>query len=178
MLRDTKTLAPQLEQFFIGLKPVIDAAPNGFPSLRKFLNQDLPPLLGRLDPFFAELDPLLQDLALYKKDITAFVANAAAVTNAQGAGPETGNRAVKYLRTSVPLGPDSVAVYPNRLKVNRGNPYVKPLGYLEARVRRPQVLRDLAVRQRDQRDLPRVERADPGRAGELHRLDQPGPGPL
>jgi virulence factor Mce-like protein len=131
VLRDTKTLAPQLEQFFVGLKPVIAAAPNGFPALRKFLNEDLPPLLGRLDPFFAELDPLLQDLALYKKDITAFVANAAAVTNAQGAGPETGNRAVKYLRTSVPLGPDSVAVYPHRLTVNRGNPYVKPLGYLK-----------------------------------------------
>jgi virulence factor Mce-like protein len=131
VLRDTKTLAPQLESFFIGLKPVIAAAPNGFPALRKFLLQDLPPLLRRVQPFFDELDPLLQELALYKNDITAFVANAAAVTNAQSASPETGNRTVKYLRTSVPLGPDSVAVYPRRLTVNRGNPYVKALGYLK-----------------------------------------------
>jgi phospholipid/cholesterol/gamma-HCH transport system substrate-binding protein len=131
VLRDTKTLAPQLEQFFIGLKPVIAAAPNGFPALRKFLNKDLPPLLGRLDPFFDELDPLLQDLALYKHEIAAFVANAAAVTNAVGNSPETSDRGVKYLRTSVPLGPDSLAVYPRRLQVNRGNPYVKPLGYLK-----------------------------------------------
>ena len=36
-----------------------------------------------------------------------------------------------YLRTAVPLGPDSIAVYPRRLTVNRGNPYMRPLGYLD-----------------------------------------------
>ena len=131
VLRDTQTVAPQLESFLIGLKPVIAAAPNGFPALRKVLNTDLPPLLRRVQPFFDELDPLLQDLALYKHEIAAFVANAAAVTNAVGNSPETSDRGVKYLRTSVPLGPDSVAVYPRRLKVNRGNPYLKQLGYLD-----------------------------------------------
>jgi phospholipid/cholesterol/gamma-HCH transport system substrate-binding protein len=132
VLRDTKTVAPQLESFFVGLKPVIAAAPNGFPSLRKFLLGDLPPLLRRVQPFFDELDPLLQMLAIYKHEITSFVANAAAVTNAApAASPETGSRSVKYLRTAVPLGPDSVATYPQRLTVNRGNPYMKQLGYLD-----------------------------------------------
>jgi hypothetical protein len=131
LLIDTERLAPQLEQFFIGLKPVIAAAPNGFPALRKFLLQDLPPLLGRLDPFFQQLDPLLQNLAQYRHEITSFVANAAAVTNGESSSPETNGRSVKYLRTGVPLGPDSIAVYPRRLTVNRVNPYMKPLGYLD-----------------------------------------------
>jgi phospholipid/cholesterol/gamma-HCH transport system substrate-binding protein len=130
-LTDVKRLAPQLQQFFVGLKPVIAAAPNGFPALRKFLGKDLPPLLGRLDPFFAQLDPLLQELALYKHEITSFVANAAVVTNttAVGTSPETNGRNVAYLRTAVPLGPDSVSVYPQRLRSNRTNPYMQPLGY-------------------------------------------------
>ena len=132
-LEDAKRLAPQLETFFRGLRPVIAAAPRGFPALRKFLLQDLPPLLGRLDPFFAQLDPLLQNLAQYKHEITAFVANAAAATNAESNAPETSGRAVKYLRTAVPLGPDSIAVYPRRLTWNRVNPYMKPLGYRDIR---------------------------------------------
>ena len=133
VLIDTKRLAPQLERFFIGLRPVVAAAPNAFPSLRRWLLQDLPPLLRRLDPFLAQLDPFLQNLAQYKHEITAFVANAAAATNARSNSPETTGRAVKYLRTAVPLGPDSVAVYPQRLRMNRVNPYMKPLGYLDLR---------------------------------------------
>ena len=131
-LTDIQRLAPQLQQFFTGLKPVIAAAPNGFPSLRKFLGKDLPPLLGRLEPFFNQLDPILQELKLYKHEITGFLANAAVVTNTKevGTSPETNGRNVAYLRTAVPLGPDSIAVYPNRLLVNRANPYMAPLGYL------------------------------------------------
>ena len=133
VLNDTAELAPHLERLFRGLRPVIKAAPNGFPALRKFLLKDLPPLLGRLDPFFAQLDPFLQELGLYKHEITSFVANAAAVTNTKliGTSPETNGKNIAYLRTAVPLGPDSVAVYPQRLSTNRANPYMKPLGYLD-----------------------------------------------
>jgi virulence factor Mce-like protein len=131
VLVDAERLAPQLEQFFIGLRPVVAAAPNGFPALRKFLLKDLPPLLGRLDPFFAQLDPLLQNLAQYRREIAAFVANAAAVLNAKSNSPETNGAPVNYLRTAVPLAPDSLAVYPRRLTWNRVNPYMKPLGYLD-----------------------------------------------
>jgi len=130
VLQDTGRLAPILRDFFIGLDPVIRAAPVQFPALRKFLLKDLPPYLGRLDPFFQELDPLLQAVGLYKKELAAFLGNAAAATNAAAAGPETNNSTVKYLRTGVPLAPDSLSAYPKRVLVNRGNPYVKPGGYL------------------------------------------------
>jgi phospholipid/cholesterol/gamma-HCH transport system substrate-binding protein len=129
VLKDTGELAPILRDFFIGLKPVIRAAPKQFPALRKFLLKDLPPFLGRLDPFFQELDPLLQAVGLYKGELAAFLGNAAAATNSVQLSPETGSKTVKLLRTGVPLGPDSPASYPKRLLVNRPNPYVKPGGY-------------------------------------------------
>ena len=130
VLKDVGQLAPILRDFFIGLKPVIRAAPTQFPALRKFLLKDLPPYLGRLDPFFQELDPLLQAVGLYKRELTSFLGNSAAATNAAAAGPETNNATVKYLRTGVPLGPDSLSAYPKRLLVNRPNPYTKQGGYL------------------------------------------------
>jgi ABC-type transporter Mla subunit MlaD len=129
VLSDVHRLTPHLTDLFVGLRPVIAAAPTAFPALRSFLLDDLPPLLGRLDPFFAQVDPLLEGLSAYKHEIAAFLANAAAATNAVGTSPETSEREVRYLRTAVPLGPDSIAVYPRRLTVNRTNPYLKPLGY-------------------------------------------------
>jgi hypothetical protein len=34
-----------------------------------------------------------------------------------------------YLRTSNPLNPENLAIYPKRISSNRSNPYVAPLGY-------------------------------------------------
>jgi phospholipid/cholesterol/gamma-HCH transport system substrate-binding protein len=123
-------LAPELQGFFVGLRPVIAAAPSGFPALRRFLRVDFPPLLRRIQPFLRELNPLLQALVIYRHEIAAFLGNAAAATNGLGISPETSSRGVKYLRTAVPLGPDSLAAYPRRLLYNRTNPYQKPLGSL------------------------------------------------
>ena len=128
-LISTARLAPELEQFFNGLGPVIDAAPTGFPSLRRFLLDDLPPLLGRLEPFTRDLDPLLENIALYRREIAAFLGNGAATTNAEQNSSETNDTLFKLLRSAVPLGADSLATYPNRLRSNRTNPYVKPGGY-------------------------------------------------
>jgi ABC-type transporter Mla subunit MlaD len=128
VLKDTGHLAPILRDFLIGLKPVIRAAPVQFPALRKFLLKDLPPYLGRLDPFFQELDPLLQAVGLYKHELAGFLGNAAAALNAGQLSKETGSHKVKLLRTGVPLGPDSPSSYPRRLLINRTNPYLKPNG--------------------------------------------------
>jgi phospholipid/cholesterol/gamma-HCH transport system substrate-binding protein len=113
-----------------GLLPAAEAAHRGFPALRRLLRVDLPPFLDRLPPYLRELNPLLRAADLYKHEITAFLGNAAAATNARTVTAESG-RPLNYLRTVAPFGPDSLAAYPSRLKVNRVNPYVKPLGYLE-----------------------------------------------
>ena len=127
-LISTANFAPYLRTFLRGLDPVIDAAPDGLPSLRRFLREDAPPLLGALEPFTRDLDPLLQNVSLYRREIAAFLGNGAAATNAEGGGSETGVRLVRYLRTAVPLGPDSLAAYPRRLRYNRTNPYTQPGG--------------------------------------------------
>ena len=36
---------------------------------------------------------------------------------------------VHYLRTSPPVGPESISAYPSRLRANRSNPYIQPGGY-------------------------------------------------
>ncbi len=129
VLKDTGHLAPILRDFLVGLKPVIRAAPVQFPALRKFLLQDLPPYLGRLDSFSQDLDPLLQAVGLYKRELAGFLANSASALNAKQSDPETGNlKSFKYLRTGVPLGADSLSAYPRRLLINRTNPYLKPNG--------------------------------------------------
>jgi ABC-type transporter Mla subunit MlaD len=138
-------LAPELQGFFVGLRPVIAAAPSAFPALRKFLRLDLPPFLRRIQPFFRELNPLLQSLSLHRYDLAAFLGNAAAATNGVNNAPETNGRSVRYLRTAVPLGPDSLAAYPRRLRYNRVNPYMKPLGSLD--LASPGYLRSFETRQ-------------------------------
>ena len=126
----TGRLAPELERFFLGLRPAAEAAPRGFPALRRLLREDLPPFLDRLPSFLRELNPLLEAVDLYKHEVTGFLGNVAAATNAKTVTAESG-RPLNYLRTIAPFGPDSLAAFPARLGVNRINPYVQPLGYLD-----------------------------------------------
>jgi phospholipid/cholesterol/gamma-HCH transport system substrate-binding protein len=129
-LIDLGRLAPELRDFFIGFREAATAAKPGFPALRAILDDELPPFLADLDPFLRNLTPLVQVVRLYRRDVTAFLGNAAAATQASRAAPEANQEAVHYLRTSGPLGPESLAGYPNRLRVNRSNPYIKPGGFL------------------------------------------------
>ena len=128
--------APDLQRFFVGLQRTINAAPTGFPALRRLLNDDLTPLLSRLGgsvdgktPFLAELNPIIRVVKKYKTDVTAFLGNIAAATNFGLAAPEVNNAFVKVLRTTSPLNPQSIAAFPQRLTSERANPYIKPGGY-------------------------------------------------
>jgi virulence factor Mce-like protein len=120
-------LAPELRGFFGGLGRAIPAGLEGLPALRSTLDDELPPLLGELQPFFSELTPILEVASRYRHELTAFVANAASATNA--AGPAPGGTTLNYLRTTSPLGPGSLAAYPQRIGGSRSNPYTAPLGY-------------------------------------------------
>jgi phospholipid/cholesterol/gamma-HCH transport system substrate-binding protein len=129
--------APHLQRFFSGLRGTINAAPTGFPALRRLLGDDFTPLLTRLgasvdgqDPYLAHLNPIVEVLRKYRNEATAFFANAAAATNngQADAGAATA-KPVKVLRTTSPLNPQTLASFSNRLQSNRANPYFKPLGY-------------------------------------------------
>jgi phospholipid/cholesterol/gamma-HCH transport system substrate-binding protein len=127
-------LSPVLDSFFKGLDRTISVGPRGSEALRRLLGNDLPPILERFDPWLAELNSILKGLGLYKREITAALGNVAAATNGFliSIDPKTGEP-IRYLRTEAPLMPESVSTYPNRLQIDRTNPYVKPGGYLDVR---------------------------------------------
>jgi virulence factor Mce-like protein len=131
-LIDVGKLAPELRDFFIGFRKAANRAKPGFPALRDILDDELPPFLTDLDPFLRNLTPLVQVVRMYRRDVTAFLGNVAAASQSRRSAPESpaNGELVHYLRTSPPLGPESVAGYPNRLRVNRSNPYIEPGGYL------------------------------------------------
>jgi len=129
VVRDLGAGARELDGFFIGLRPVVAGARRAFPALRRLLVSDFPPLLNGLPPFLKQLNPLLETASLYRRELAAFLGNASSAINAVGAGVESNNDPVKYLRTVAPLDPSSLAGFANRLSSNRTNPYLQPGGY-------------------------------------------------
>jgi phospholipid/cholesterol/gamma-HCH transport system substrate-binding protein len=121
-LVDLKALAPDLRGLFADLNPLISASSTGFPAAQRLL-ADLRPFLRQVPPTLAELTPILRFIAPYKREITAFVANSVAATQAAAL---VGDRRVHYLRTTNPLHPQLLAAYPRRIGSNRSNPYPKP----------------------------------------------------
>jgi ABC-type transporter Mla subunit MlaD len=119
-------LAPQAKGFFEGLKPVIARAPTGFPAVRKLFRDEFPPLLRAVDPFLRNLNPILTGLGLYKHELTATMANIAAMSNAKLPTNAAGVQ-VHYLRAMGPFSPESLATFPSRTTTNRTNAYPQPL---------------------------------------------------
>jgi virulence factor Mce-like protein len=125
VLNASIALDPQLIRLYTNLKPIIRKAPIGFPSLRGFLDDEAPRLLGRLPDYLAELNPLVQTVGYYRRELTAFLANVSAATNARATYPSNPN-GVRYVRAGVTLGPESASAFDQRLTTNRSNPYPLP----------------------------------------------------
>lgn len=131
-LKASAELAPVSKRLYRSLKPVIRKAPKAFPSFRAFLDQDAPKLLGRIPDYFAEYNPILETAGYYRKELAAFLGNAAAATNAS---VETSQGAVRVVRAGITLGPESLTAFPGPLTSTRTNPYVasggsEPIGSL------------------------------------------------
>ncbi|HEX2016360.1 MAG TPA: MCE family protein, partial [Solirubrobacteraceae bacterium] len=123
-LRSLSALAPDLKGLFRDLDPLIRASRAGLPALQRFLDE-LHPFLGQLDPALRELNPILRFVGQYKQELTAFFANVVASTQATDQPPNS-RVPIHYLRTTNPLNPENLAVYPNRIGTNRPNPYEMP----------------------------------------------------
>ena len=124
-LQDIEDISPDLQNLLKQLQPLIDASVKGFPAAEQTL-EDARPLLGQLDPATAQLAPMVEFIGLYKRELTSFFGNTAAATQAKDPGSN-----LHYLRTSNPLNPENLAVYPRRLPTNRPNPYRLPGGFDE-----------------------------------------------
>jgi phospholipid/cholesterol/gamma-HCH transport system substrate-binding protein len=122
-------LAPDLKRFFVGLDRVIPLSGSGFGALRDVLDDQLPPLLGRLDPYLARFNPIFEGLRDYKHELTALLANVTAASDGvKGTDVATGNY-LHYLRSEAQLSPETLAGFGNRLNSDRPNPYVKGGGF-------------------------------------------------
>jgi phospholipid/cholesterol/gamma-HCH transport system substrate-binding protein len=120
-------LAPDLRGLFRDINPLVDVSIKGLPATSQFLDE-LRPLLDATDPFLRNLNPMLKWIGLYKHEITAFFSNDVAATQASSLGSDQKTQ-LHYLRTTNPLNPENLAIYPHRIASNRSNPYVAPLGY-------------------------------------------------
>ncbi|MFL5895320.1 MAG: MlaD family protein [Thermoleophilaceae bacterium] len=118
-----EALAPDLRGLFRDIDPLVRVSRQGLPALSDFLDQ-LRPLLDGTDPFLRNLNPILSWVGLYKHELTAFFAND--VGSTQAAVPSATGKALHYLRTTNPLNPENLAIYPHRLATNRSNPYFEP----------------------------------------------------
>ena len=120
--------APDLRGLMRDLAPLIRVSRPGLPALRRVLD-DTRPLLRRIEPFLRDLQPVFDYVALYRREVAAFFANASAATQASDPPISGSGDSVKYLRTTNPLNPEVLAAYPRRIPSNRANPYTEPAGY-------------------------------------------------
>jgi phospholipid/cholesterol/gamma-HCH transport system substrate-binding protein len=123
-LRDVRALAPDLRSALTNLDPLISASRTGMPALRDTLT-DAKPLTRELQPFLEQLNPILQWLEYHQLTTADFISNGAA-TLADTTDTVTGQEMGHYLRQFGPIGPESVAIYPQRPAGSRGNAYLRP----------------------------------------------------
>jgi phospholipid/cholesterol/gamma-HCH transport system substrate-binding protein len=122
-LADVHAMAPDLEHFFRNVDPLISASKTGLPAARDTLD-GAKPLLTALYPFLEQLNPMLQYLELSQSQVADFISYGGAAladtTDSKGGG--VGH----YLRQFGPVGPEAVAIWPERAPTNRGQTYVGP----------------------------------------------------
>ncbi|CAB4931963.1 unannotated protein [freshwater metagenome] len=114
-------LSPDLRALMQRLGPVVTASEAGLPAADRIL-AGLPPVLDALTPFTRNLNPILRQVGIGRRDLTAFLGNVTAATNAtDAAGP-------KYLRAGAALTPQALAYQSRVFGQTRRNAYVAPGG--------------------------------------------------
>jgi phospholipid/cholesterol/gamma-HCH transport system substrate-binding protein len=123
-LRDVRALSPDLRLFFRNLDPLIKVSRTGLPAGSEVI-RGLKPTLAELTPFLQQVNPILQYLEASQFQVSDFITNgAAALADTE---PSTSGGVGHYLRQFGPVGAESLAIYRERLKTDRGNSYPPPL---------------------------------------------------
>jgi phospholipid/cholesterol/gamma-HCH transport system substrate-binding protein len=124
-LKQVAKVAPSFRDFFVGFRKLAKRSESGLPSLRRLLDNDLPPLLDEITPFSQQITPIVAAIGRYQSDVTGFLGNVASALNATGT-IETGQN-IHYIRTSAPLFPEGLGTFTDhRLAYSRANPYPAP----------------------------------------------------
>jgi phospholipid/cholesterol/gamma-HCH transport system substrate-binding protein len=128
-LAAARKLAPDLRTLFnrlgVGSSSLIDVSEKGFPATSDTLRATAP-LLNELWPFLSQLNPSLQFIGLYSATVADFIGFGAGGLAATIPSPSGGTG--HYLRGLSANGPETVSVYSQREKNNRGNAYLGPTG--------------------------------------------------
>jgi hypothetical protein len=127
-LHDVRLFAPDLKRTFQNLDPLIVASRTGLPALRDTL-KGTGPVLEQLTPFLGNLNPILEYFEVYQHQVADFISNGAgALVDTEPLTPEAKARGEigHYLRQNGPGGAESVAMYNERPRTERGNSYLGP----------------------------------------------------
>jgi virulence factor Mce-like protein len=129
LLRTVKSFTPDFNNVLTGLGPLTSASKKGLPTVRPTLHK-IVPLLENVPPVLRNLDPFLQFAGNYIPEVQAFFANLTATTQAHDKNSDFGEGGPlqHYLRALVGVGPEALAVYSQRIGVNRANPYFQSSG--------------------------------------------------
>ncbi|HEY5143292.1 MAG TPA: MlaD family protein [Solirubrobacteraceae bacterium] len=117
-------LAPDLSALVSALGPLQTAGATGLPATDVVLG-GLRSFATALPPSLDQINPILGYVGTYSTDLTSFIANVAAATQA-AVILGNGKTPTHYLRTLVGLTPEQMASYPSRLASNRTDPYAPP----------------------------------------------------
>jgi virulence factor Mce-like protein len=122
-------LSPQFQGLFGQLQDVIDASEKGLPAVNHIFDE-LPPVLGDINPFLRTINPAIEHVGMSKREITGFLANMTAASEAYEVGGQelkygSGNF-VHFLRTSQTVNPQALTYYPRQIGSSRVNPYRAP----------------------------------------------------
>ena len=113
-LIDLDALAPDLKGLFEDLDPLVRVSKRGLPATEQVLDNTRP-LLGRIDPWLRNFTPIVDYLGLYRREISAFLANDAAATQGTERPFNQGAEFLHYLRTANPVNPEMMTGWPFRL---------------------------------------------------------------
>jgi phospholipid/cholesterol/gamma-HCH transport system substrate-binding protein len=135
-LRDLRRLSPHARRLFDNLDPLIKASATGLPALRSFLDE-LRPTMIALDPFLANFNPIVRYLDFYRTVVADFLANPSAATAGTLPPATTGppQAVPRHLSRQMSIfNAETLSIYPERLRTNRGNGYLLPGAIANPRV--------------------------------------------
>lgn len=113
-------LSPDLAALMTRLGPVVTASRRGLPAFVRTLDR-LPSVLNAFTPATRTINPALRQLSTGRREITSFLGNVTAATNARDRG--TGAR---YVRAAVNYSPQGLAFQSQLLGQTRRNAYPVP----------------------------------------------------
>ena len=132
-LTDLGELSPDLRRLFSNLDPYVNRAQRSLPATREIL-AGLRPTFGALAPFLGEFNPLIAWLSEHQHQITDILGNFGSVAAAKGFPTMDPTSTGHVVRQFSPTGAEVQSLGLTRTPGNRGNAYLRPLAFTDARI--------------------------------------------